>query len=243
MKIKGLFCAFLFLFSCNYIKAGEYYQATTQLNIRSGAGINYKVIGSISEGDKIFIDTMISEWGRVIIDGQPKGYVSMQYLTTDIKFNISSLVSLDTITKYWWVFSILACIIVLYIFFDTSNNSNTSSRNKIVRYQKEDLSSNEDHLDSKKENKNYSPIPKKVIMEKPNYYCENCGKKYTNVKDLLSNSCPQNPNGVYKGTHSLYQGSEKLKYFCKYCGKSYSNLFDLCNNTCTGQKGHHRPAL
>lgn len=81
-----------------------------------------------------------------------------------------------------------------------------------------------------------------------NYYCEHCGKKYSNVSDLTSASCPFHPLGANKGKHKLYEGSEKSAYLCKYCGKSYSTITNMTASSCTRHpngpnKGKHSPAL
>ncbi len=83
MKIITSFFSIIFL--SFFANASEIYRATTQLNIRSGAGTAYEVVGSISKNDKILIDTIIFDWGRVIIDGELKGFASMKFLTTDFK--------------------------------------------------------------------------------------------------------------------------------------------------------------
>ena len=40
------------------------------------------------------------------------------------------------------------------------------------------------------------------------YYCEYCGRRYSNVRELTGNKCPRHPEGTNKGFHSLYEGSE-----------------------------------
>ena len=81
-----------------------------------------------------------------------------------------------------------------------------------------------------------------------NYYCENCGTKYSSLSSLTSNFCLRHPLGSNKGKHVLYEGSEKSQYTCKFCGVSYSNLSSLTSNTCPrhpngSNKGKHSPAL
>ena len=83
MKFKTLF-VFLFMFSLG--KAAEYYQATTQINIRSGPGKDFLIVGSIAKGDSVVIDSIISEWGQVIINNKLKGYASMEYLTSEFEY-------------------------------------------------------------------------------------------------------------------------------------------------------------
>ena len=41
------------------------------------------------------------------------------------------------------------------------------------------------------------------------FYCELCGREYNNVRELVSNNCPNHPLGFCKGPHKLYEGFEK----------------------------------
>lgn len=65
---------------------------------------------------------------------------------------------------------------------------------------------------------------------------------------LTTNNCPRHPNGLGKGKHKLYEGSEKSKYTCRYCGFTFSSLAALTVNNCPRHpnglaKGKHSPAL
>lgn len=35
-----------------------------------------------------------------------------------------------------------------------------------------------------------------------NYYCEYCGQKYSDVRNLTANSCSRHPDGPNKGKHA-----------------------------------------
>lgn len=81
-----------------------------------------------------------------------------------------------------------------------------------------------------------------------NYYCKNCGNKFSSIQNLTGNFCNRHPLGAGKGKHELYEGSEKSKYECKYCGTSFSSLINLTGNFCNRHpsgagKGKHSPAL
>lgn len=81
-----------------------------------------------------------------------------------------------------------------------------------------------------------------------NYYCELCGSKSSSVSSLTAGSCPKHPNGIHKGKHKLYEGSEKAEYVCKYCGSKSSSLTSLTSGSCHRHpsgihKGKHSPAL
>ena len=81
-----------------------------------------------------------------------------------------------------------------------------------------------------------------------NFYCKNCGRKYSDARNLTASTCSRHPNGPNKGKHQLYEGCEKKTYTCKYCGRTYSNLMTLTASTCSRHpdgpnKGKHSPAL
>lgn len=81
-----------------------------------------------------------------------------------------------------------------------------------------------------------------------NYHCEYCGSSASSVSSLTSGNCNRHPNGVSKGKHSLYQGSEKSQYTCKFCGSKASSISSLTGSNCNrhpngASKGRHIPAL
>ena len=81
-----------------------------------------------------------------------------------------------------------------------------------------------------------------------NYYCKNCGQKFSSVSSLTANRCQRHPDGSFKGPHELYEGSEKSKYTCKYCGQTFSSISSMTANKCQRHpkgtfKGNHSPAL
>lgn len=85
-----------------------------------------------------------------------------------------------------------------------------------------------------------------IIMAK--FYCEYCGKDYNSISSLTASNCVRHPNGVNKGKHKLYEGSEKSKYTCKYCGKEYNSISSMTASNCVRHpngvnKGKHSPAL
>ncbi|RXG20659.1 hypothetical protein DSM00_2763 [Leeuwenhoekiella aequorea] len=81
-----------------------------------------------------------------------------------------------------------------------------------------------------------------------NYYCKNCGTKYSSISTMTINKCARHPNGTNKGSHELYEGSEKSRYECKYCGTKYNSISSMTVNRCARHpngtnKGQHSPAL
>lgn len=88
----------------------------------------------------------------------------------------------------------------------------------------------------------------RLDKEKQPYYCEYCGKKFPNVRQLTSATCPRHPDGANKGRHKLYEGSEKQEYTCKYCGKKFPSILVMVGGQCVNHpkgsnKGSHAPAL
>ena len=90
--------------------------------------------------------------------------------------------------------------------------------------------------------------PNSITMERTNYYCEYCGKKFPDVRQLTSAACPRHPDGSNKGRHKLYEGAEKKEYTCKYCGKKFPSIIVMVGGQCVNHpkgtnKGPHTPAL
>ena len=64
----------------NYATITQYVTATT-LNVRSGAGTSYSVLGSLSKGTKVEVISTTNEWSKISYNGST-GYVSSQYLSS-----------------------------------------------------------------------------------------------------------------------------------------------------------------
>lgn len=85
-------------------------------------------------------------------------------------------------------------------------------------------------------------------MEEKNFYCEYCGKRFPDIRQLTSATCTRHPDGSHKGRHKLYEGSEKREYTCKYCGKKFPSIMVMTGGQCVSHpkgmnKGAHAPAL
>ena len=75
----------------NYATITQYVTATT-LNVRSGAGTSYSVLGSLSKGTKVEVISTTNGWSKISYNGST-GYVSSQYLS-------DNTTSTNTTTKY-----------------------------------------------------------------------------------------------------------------------------------------------
>lgn len=80
------------------------------------------------------------------------------------------------------------------------------------------------------------------------FYCEYCGFSCSSANLLLSSYCFRHPNGMNKGKHKLYEGSEKTQYLCKYCGNKYTSIKLMTSSYCSrhpngSNKGTHSPSL
>ena len=65
------------------------YVTATTLNVRSGAGTSYQVIGSLSKGTKVEVISESNGWSKINYNGKT-GYVSSQYLSSTATNNSQS---------------------------------------------------------------------------------------------------------------------------------------------------------
>lgn len=55
---------------------GKYTIRVTSLNVRSGAGTNYKIIGSVKKNTTVNVTSVTKGWGKIDYNGKP-GYISL----------------------------------------------------------------------------------------------------------------------------------------------------------------------
>ena len=70
------------------------YVTATSLNVRSGAGTSYSILGSLSKGTKVEVISTTNGWSKINYNGST-GYVSSQYLSSS-----STSTDTSTTTKY-----------------------------------------------------------------------------------------------------------------------------------------------
>ena len=70
------------------------YVTATSLNVRSGAGTSYSILGSLSKGTKVEVISTTNGWSKINYNGSI-GYVSSQYLSSS-----STSTDTSTTTKY-----------------------------------------------------------------------------------------------------------------------------------------------
>ncbi len=68
---------------------------STSLNVRSGAGTSYGIVGKASKGEVVIILSTTNSWSKILYDGVKTGYVSSQYLSTNTSQTTYSAVSLN----------------------------------------------------------------------------------------------------------------------------------------------------
>ncbi|WP_257147899.1 SH3 domain-containing protein [Bacillus thuringiensis] len=59
---------------------GDYYVNASTLNVRSGAGTNYGIIGALQKGTKVTVLSEQNGWSKINYNGK-NGYISSQYLS------------------------------------------------------------------------------------------------------------------------------------------------------------------
>ena len=80
----------------NYATITQYVTATT-LNVRSGAGTSYSVLGSLSKGTKVEVISTTNGWSKINYNGSI-GYVSSQYLSSS-STDSSTSITLSSVNK------------------------------------------------------------------------------------------------------------------------------------------------
>ncbi|WP_259416516.1 C40 family peptidase [Bacillus toyonensis] len=59
---------------------GDYYINASALNVRSGEGTNYRIIGALSQGQKVQVISENSGWSKINYNGQ-NGYIGTRFLS------------------------------------------------------------------------------------------------------------------------------------------------------------------
>ena len=73
------------------------YVIATTLNVRSGAGTSYSVLGSLSKGTKVEVISTTNGWSKINYNGSI-GYVSSQYLSSS-STDSSTSITLSSVNK------------------------------------------------------------------------------------------------------------------------------------------------
>lgn len=71
------------------------------LNVRSGAGTNHSVIGSLNKGSPVLVLSVADSWSKILFNGSQIGFVSSKYLTADeayssVKLSVPSYKQTDS---------------------------------------------------------------------------------------------------------------------------------------------------
>ena len=59
---------------------GDYYINASALNVRSGEGTNYRIIGALPQGQKVQVISENSGWSKINYNGQT-GYIGTRFLS------------------------------------------------------------------------------------------------------------------------------------------------------------------
>ena len=81
-KAAVLCAMLLLLLSPNVANAQQNtYYATEELNVRSGPGMGYSIIGSLDEGESVTLLRLSGKWARISYQGGREGYAFFAYLS------------------------------------------------------------------------------------------------------------------------------------------------------------------
>lgn len=205
------------------------YVNTEQLNIRSGAGDNYEVVGKAEQGDKLTVISTTGQWSEIELEDGTKGFVSIRFLS-----NNSNSKSSDKESS-WLTYTILSILIIsgLYKFIKGKSTSSNSKQRKKREYKV----ANEKKATINNKEKNYNQKVDNLDTNQK-YYCKDCGRDYPKLSILNYNNCHRSPTGK----HRLYESAFKTKYSCKFCGKTYPSIKTMTDNNCSSKQSiKHQP--
>ena len=86
MTVKQILSAILLVVFPLILRASDYYVATTDLNVRSGAGQGYTVYYTLRKGDEVEYLLKVNNWYKINYSGKI-GYAHSEYL----KYNRTTL--------------------------------------------------------------------------------------------------------------------------------------------------------
>lgn len=264
MKLKNILLFFFCLSICNNILA-KTYKATTELNIRTNPDKNSKVIGTISQGENVDIETITSGWGHV----SSNGYVSMKYLEEQSSSNIISHLFgsifalwllvylfihkvLGSEISFFWPIKVLIFnpLIDLFIYLfpeKTSSFKNETSystnKNSYIYTQHEDIGREEEVLDKPKSNsqpKTESSHESSTSSHKPKgiqLHWYHC--KSCNLKI----EAPQKPSSSGCSSDRFHSWTNlgevgNHAYSCKSCGTSVYTINKPTSSGCSRDRFH-----
>ena len=91
-----------------YTSTNTKYVTATTLNVRSGAGTNYSIIGSLSKGTKVEVISTTNGWSKIKYNGST-GYVSSQYLSSSARENSTTITSVIRKTLTVTLIQVTSC--------------------------------------------------------------------------------------------------------------------------------------
>ena len=173
----------------------EMFVNTEQLNIRSGAGSKYEVIGKLSKNEKITVISTEGKWTEIKLDNGTKGFVSSKFLID------TNAIPTKQKSSNWPIILIIGGII-LFSFFKKSNkngssNSRSSERSKPI-------------IETKRQ---ISTLKPKVNLLRW-YHCKNCNIKIEAGKQPTSMNC--SGETFHRWTDLGEVGNQAFS--CKNCG-------------------------
>lgn len=121
MKCKRLLTVFLFAISPLLVLASEYFVATANVNVRSGAGSSFAISFTLQKGEEVEVLNKTGNWFQVKYLGET-GFVHSKYLVpksnvkgeslkkTDEEFSAGLLLIILGLAAFCWALPILIII-------------------------------------------------------------------------------------------------------------------------------------
>lgn len=126
---RQLLTILLFLTTILTFAQTEMFVNTEQLNIRSGAGSKYEVIGKLSKSEKITVISTDGKWTEIKLDNGTKGFVSTKFLSN------TSQTSKKEKSSNWPIILIIGGIILFSLFKKSNKGESSNSRSAPTKKQ------------------------------------------------------------------------------------------------------------
>ena len=88
---------------------------TLKLNVRSGAGISYKIINQVEKNDTILVLGKKKAWMKIALENEEIGYVSSKFLSEPLSEIKNSTTSQDSKSRFWEIVIFVVFIIIFLI--------------------------------------------------------------------------------------------------------------------------------
>ncbi len=89
MKRLAIIGIYLFIFAVAAMAKTQYVSEFTEITLRTGPGIDYKVIAMVKTGEKIEVIEPGGDWSKVRSEGEKTGWILSRFISSEIPSSIA----------------------------------------------------------------------------------------------------------------------------------------------------------